>query len=242
MKLEADLHTHTLASDGYSTVKEMVDCARQKGLKLIAITDHGLGINGGPHIDHFLNIGMWPRMMSNVEVLRGVEANIVDNTGNIDMPAMLLKGLDIVLAGFHSEAGYTGGSVEENTQAMIGAIKNPFVHIITHPGNPQFPIDSERVALAAKDYGKALEINNKSFEFRPGSSYNCNRLAVQAHKNKIMVAINSDAHICYGIGECQTAIALVEEVGIEERYILNTSAELVKSFLAQHHASRSLTG
>ena len=47
MKLEADLHTHTLASDGYSTVREMAECAGQKGLKVIAITDHGLGMDGG---------------------------------------------------------------------------------------------------------------------------------------------------------------------------------------------------
>jgi putative hydrolase len=49
LKLEADLHTHTIASDGYSTIREMAECAKQKGLKVIAISDHGLGMDGGPH-------------------------------------------------------------------------------------------------------------------------------------------------------------------------------------------------
>jgi putative hydrolase len=241
LKLEADLHTHTIASDGYSTVREMAEYAGQKGLKIIAITDHGLGMDGGPHINHFLNMGMWPRVMSNVKVLRGVEANILDSTGTVDMPEMLLKELDIVLAGFHEEAGYAGSSVEENTRAMIGAIGNPFVHIIVHPGNPQFPVDPEQIVAAAKHYGKALELNNKSFDFRPGSSPNCNLIAKLAHRHKLTVAINSDAHLCYGIGECATAIALAEETGIDERYILNTSAESVVKFLAQH-STRQLAG
>jgi putative hydrolase len=234
LKLEADLHTHTIASDGYSTVREMAEYAGQKGLKVIAITDHGLGMDGGPHINHFLNMGMWPRVMSNVEVLRGVEANILDSAGAIDMPEMLLRDLDIVLAGFHEEAGYAGSSVEENTRAMIGAIANPFVHIIVHPGNPRFPIDPERIVVAAKHYGKVLELNNKSFNFRPGSSPNCNFIAKLAHKHELTVAINSDAHLCYGVGECEVAIALAEETGIDERYILNASAASVAKFLAQH--------
>ena len=172
--------------------------------------------------------------MSHVEVLRGVEANILDSTGKIDMPEMLLKDLDIVLAGFHEEAGYAGSSVEDNTRAMIGAIENPFVHIIVHPGNPQFPIDPEQIVSAAKHYGKALELNNKSFNFRPGSSPNCNLIAKLAHQHELTVAINSDAHLCYGVGECEIAIALAEATGIDERYILNISAESVAKFLAQH--------
>jgi putative hydrolase len=236
LKLEADLHTHTIASDGYSTVREMVEFAGQKGLKIIAITDHGPGMEGGPRIDHFLNMDLWPRVMSNVEVLRGVEANIVDSTGAIDVPDMLLKDLDIVLAGFHKKAGYAGSSVEENTRAMIGAIENPFVHIIVHPGNPQFPINPEQVAAAAEHYNKALELNNSSFDFRPGSSSTCNLIAKLAHKFQLTVAISSDAHICYGVGECATALALAEETGIDERHILNISAESVAKFLAQHAA------
>lgn len=37
----ADLHIHTTSSlHGYSTLKECIDIATDKGLKYIAITDH----------------------------------------------------------------------------------------------------------------------------------------------------------------------------------------------------------
>jgi predicted metal-dependent phosphoesterase TrpH len=41
MRLLADLHLHTIASDGYCTVTELAVAARARGLELIAITDHG---------------------------------------------------------------------------------------------------------------------------------------------------------------------------------------------------------
>jgi putative hydrolase len=45
MKLEADLHVHTIASGhGYSTIKEIMTAAAEKGLKTVAITDHGLNM------------------------------------------------------------------------------------------------------------------------------------------------------------------------------------------------------
>jgi putative hydrolase len=232
IKLEADLHTHTIASGhAYSTLKEMVEAASERGLKMLGITDHGLRMPGGPHLYHFTNMITWPRTMMGVEVLRGVEANILDASGRLDVPEDVLCGLDIVLAGFHDDTGYTGTTVEENTRAMIAAIQNPYVHIIVHPGNPEFPVDLEKVVLAAKTFGKALELNNSSFVVRPGSATRCHFLAKLAKKHKILVAINSDAHLYCKVGVCDTAVALAAEAGIDETSILNTSADRVREFL-----------
>ena len=38
-----DLHTHTVLSDASRTVEQVMDYARQIGLKYIAITDHDTG-------------------------------------------------------------------------------------------------------------------------------------------------------------------------------------------------------
>lgn len=235
MELEADLHTHTTASGhAYSTFKEMVEAAHEKGLKMIAITDHGPNMTGAPDTEFFFNTFIWPRVVNGVHVLRGIEANIVDTEGRLDLPDELLEQLDIVLAGFHGGTGYQGSTVEDNTKAMIAVLQNPRVHIITHPGNPQFPIDFEKVVLAAREYGKALEINNSSFFVRPKSNEFCLKIAKFARRYGVMVAVNSDAHISYQVGEWPLAMDIVYRAGIEKTQILNSSAEMVRKFLAQH--------
>jgi len=238
MKLEADLHIHTTASGhGYSTIKEIVESASEKGLKMIAITDHGLKMPGAPHWYHFSNMVSLPRVMQGVEVLRGVEANILDLQGNVDMPEPLLTDyLDIVLAGLHDETGYTGKSIEEHTQAMIAAIKNPHVHIITHPGNPKYPVDVEQIVLAAKEHNKAIELNNSSFTVRPGSLPLCNQFAQMARKHNVLVCINSDAHICYNVGENAKAVAMAISAGIRKNQILNSSTGKIREYLNWHKA------
>jgi len=236
VKLQADLHVHTIASGhGYSTIKEIVEMASVKGLKMVGITDHGLKMPGAPHLYYFTNMISLPREVQGVKVLRGVEANILDTAGNIDMPEIVLSSyLDLVLAGFHDETGYTGKSVEENTRAMIAAIQNPYVHIIVHPGNPNYPVDVERVVRVAKEYNKAIELNNNSAVVRPGSLSRCALFAKQAKKYGVWVSLNSDAHICYNVGNNEQAINLALEAGINPDQVLNSSTDKVSEFLAWH--------
>lgn len=236
IKLESDLHVHTTASGhGYSTIKENVEAAKEKGLKAIAITDHGLNMPGGPHLYHFTNLISLPRTLEGVEVLRGVEANIIDEKGNLDMPDLVMSDyLDIVLAGLHEGTGYEGTSKEENTEAMIAAIKNPYLHVITHPDNPKYPIDVERVVLAAKEYNKALELNNSSFIVRPGNSHICAQIAKLCKKHNVLVSINSDAHISYNVGEISKAGSIAIKAGIQKSQIINSSLEMLHEFLTWH--------
>lgn len=233
MRIEADLHVHTIASGhAFSTVKEVAEAAAGRGLKIIGITDHGLKMPGGPHEYYFSQLLGLPGVIAGVEVLRGVEANIIDINGSLDMPERLLAELDLVLAGFHEGCGYESGSVEANTRAMIGAIRNPFVHIICHPGNPVFPVDIEKVVLAAKLAGKVLEINNCSFFLsRPGSTPRCRLFAELAKRHQVLVAANSDSHFCYTVGQCDHALELIKAVGIKKEMVLNSSAVMVRNYL-----------
>lgn len=233
MKLEADLHTHTIASGhAFSTLKEMVEHAALKGLKMLAITDHGLNMPGGPHEYYFSQVIGLPGKICGVELLRGVEANIIDMEGNVDMPVRYLEKLDLVLAGFHADTGYRAGTVEQNTMAMIAAIKNPFVNIISHPGDPEFPVDLEKVVLAARMAGKALELNNSSFNLsRPGSPPRCKHMARLAARAGILVAINSDAHSCFAVGTFDEAAEAAASAGIKPEKVLNTSASFIKDYL-----------
>lgn len=236
MLFEADLHTHTVASGhAYSTIKEMAAAAEAKGLKLIAVTDHGLKMPDGPHEYYFSNLSALPRKIGNIEILRGVEANIIDTDGNLDMPERLLKELDIVLAGFHYATGLDGYSQEDYTRAVLGALANPLVHIIVHPGNPQFPVDIEKLVRAATRENKALEINNNSFHAnRHGSLPHCQYLARLAKKYNTWITINSDAHIFSSVGDFKKAWDVACGAGIERNQVLNLTADRVKKFLKWH--------
>lgn len=234
IKLAADLHTHTVASGhAYSTVLELASHAKQKGLAMLAVTDHGPSMPGGPHAYHFGNMQVIPSEIDGVEILRGVEANIIDYRGNLDLPEAYLERLDIVLAGFHTYC-YPGGTVEENTQAMIRAMQNPVIDIIVHPGNPEFPINIEKVIRAAADTGTFIEINNSSFTVsRRGSKDNCVLIAKAAKRLGAKVAIGSDAHIAMDVGNFDRAMQVVEEAGLTEADVLNASAERVKAYLSR---------
>ncbi len=72
-----DLHMHTVASThAYSTLSDYIAQAKQKGIKLFAITDHGPDMEDAPHHWHFINMRIWPRVVDGVGILRGIEANI----------------------------------------------------------------------------------------------------------------------------------------------------------------------
>lgn len=145
MKLLLDVHNHTVSSGhAYSTVQEVALEASKKGLKYVGITDHGPKMPGGPHIFHIGNLKVIPDNIDGVEILKGVEANILNKEGEMDIPERLLKGLDIVIASLH-DVCMEPSNVEEHTKALLNAMENEYVDILGHPGNPSFPIDKEKV-------------------------------------------------------------------------------------------------
>lgn len=232
MKIVADLHIHTVASGhAYSTIKENLVAAREMGLEMIAITDHGPSLPGAPCLSYFSYMRILPQQDEGVEILAGVEANILED-GVLDLPERYLGMLDIVLAGFHPPS-WEGGSQGENTRAMINAIKNPYVDIIVHPGNPQYPIDIEAVVDAALEYDTILEINNNSLTegVRKGSREVCSLIARECAEKNATVALGSDAHYVDRVGKVDLAVELVQDAGIKEEQIFNTSTEKIKTYL-----------
>lgn len=232
MPLEADLHVHTIASGhAYSTLQEIAREAKRKGLKLIAITEHGPAMIGAPTPLYFNNMWVIHRKVEGIEILRGIEANILPG-GELDLAERYLRRLDLVVAGFHAEC-CESGSVEENTRTMIKAMENPYVDIICHPGNPAFQVDPEQVVRAAKKLGKILEVNNNSFRVRRGSEENCLAIARWAARLGVKVAVNSDCHFAPDVGETDLALGLVKRAGLPEELILTARAQRVKDYLAE---------
>ncbi len=238
MDLVADLHLHTLASGhAYSTVSEIVHLASAKGLQAIALTDHGPAMPGGPHRYHFGNLSVLPEIEGGVLILRGVEANILDSDGTLDLPEIYLKLLDLVWAGLHVPC-LQPSTRSINTRALLNALDNPYVDGIVHPGNPEFVIDEEAVVQAAKEKNKLLEINNSSFLIRRGSKTRCAEIARLVKHYDGVVAINSDAHLARDVGCFDKGLQLALEAELESRHVLNTSLESIKDFLKSRGKKR----
>lgn len=232
MKFLLDTHCHTIASGhAYSTITEIAEAASAKGLKLIAMTDHGPAMPGGPHIFHIGNQRVMPDYIKGVRVLKGVEANILDFAGGLDIQESYLKNLEIVIASFH-DVCIAPGSVEENTAALVEAMKNPYVDIIAHPGNPYYPIDIDRFIECAFDTGTLIEINNSSFiGSRKGSAENCRRIARKAKEKGVKLVAGSDCHISFDVGRFDKVEEIFEEIGMPEELVINTDPQKLIDYL-----------
>ena len=232
MKFLIDTHTHTVASGhAYSTLLENVRYAKENGLKIMAVTDHAPTLMGSTSIMHFYNLKVIPRVIDGIEVLRGVEANIIDYDGNLDVPDSLLSQLDLVIASLH-DVCIKPGSREENTNAVLKAMDNKYIDILGHIGNPVFEIDVDAVVKGAKEKNVLIEINNSSFvSSRKGSYENCSIIARKAKEIGARLVLGSDAHICFNVGKFDKADQLIREVDIPEDLIMNVSVEKFKKYL-----------
>ena len=197
---------------------------------MIAFTEHGPAMPGAPLSIYFANMSVFPESIFGVKILRGAEANVIDHKGKIDLEDCVLKKLDFVIAGLH-DVVLPVGSVTANTDAIIGAMANPFVDAISHPGNPYFPIDIPEVVRCAKEYGKLLELNNSSIKVRPGSSENCYKIAELCAEAEIPVVCGSDCHISFDVGNFDSVLGILEKARFPEKLVLNASSEALLAHL-----------
>ncbi|EPL9568401.1 phosphatase [Providencia rettgeri] len=232
---QVDLHAHTIASThAYSTVNEYFAEAASRGVKLFAITDHGPEMQDAPHEWHFGNMPILPRIVDGVGLLYGIEANIKNKLGETDCNEKIARHLDIILAGFH-EPVLEPQSLADNTEAMIATIRSEKVQIITHPGNPKYPIDIKAVAQAAKECNVALEMNNSSFlHSRAGSQQNCLEIAKAVKETGGWVALGSDSHFAGYLGRFDRVVEMLESIDFPQSQILNVTPRRVLDFLGSH--------
>ncbi len=235
MRLPADLHTHTVASGhAYSTVRELVHTAARREMELIAVTDHGPAVPGGPHPWYFANLKALPSIVDGVRILKGIEANIVSPEGALDLDREVLERLDFVAVGFHPTLGFDELDIGSNTRALLGAIADPLVDMVTHPGNSNFPVDREAVVEAAADRGVILELNDFTFVgsgSRSGSEDLEAAFAEAAVRAGAPIAINSDAHYHTQVGVFEGAGPIARGLGLTEDDFVNSGAQRVLDHL-----------
>lgn len=236
MNYVLDVHTHTLVSGhAYSTIREMAASASEKGLSLLGITEHAPLMTGSTNWIYFSNLRVVPRQMYGIELMFGVELNLLDYEGHVDLDNTILDKLDLRIASLH-DVCYVRGTVEENTRAIVNAIKNPRIDIIGHPDDSRFPLDLEQVVHYAQKHHTLLEVNNSSL--RPGGARidaddNVREMLTYCKKMQVPVILNSDAHIDSDVGRRDFSTPIIEEIAFPEELIVNRSVEAFKAALKE---------
>lgn len=225
MQTLLDVHTHTLASGhAYSTIQEMAATACEKGLQILGITEHAPGIPGTCNPIYFRNLHVVPRLMNGVRLLLGAELNILDHHGTLDLDDYYYSHcLDLRIAGIH-ELCWQGGSPQQNTEGMIAAIENPWVQIISHPGDGTADLLFEPIVLAARDAHTLLEINSSSLNpMRHKAKAAPNNLEILrlCKRYDVPIILGSDAHISHSIADYQYALPLLQETDFPQELVMN---------------------
>ena len=212
----------------------MVKSAEAKGLKSLAITDHGpkhiLFPISKKHLKEARKQVDEINKTSKIKVYLGVEANLIGQDGSIDISKEDIKLLDILLVGYHmaSFADFVGfvhknnnsqKQIEKNTQAYINMLNKYNVNVITHI-QEHIKVNLKPIAELCAKKGTLIEINNK-------------HLRLNADDAKILIEsgckliINSDAHSKENIGKIDNAIKFVIDNKIPLDRIVNIDKEYI---------------
>lgn len=238
MEIKVDTHTHTIASGhAYNTIREMASMACRKGMEGLAITEHAPAMAGSCGLYYFQNLQVVPREMDGLKLLFGVELNILDRDGSVDLPEETIASLDIAIASIHPPCyGKTSGR-EENTQAYVNAMKKGYIDIIGHPDDGRFAPDYDVLAREAKETGTLLEINNSSLRpggFRENTHDNALELLRCCKKYGTMITLGSDAHVDVDIANTGYSSRLLEEADFPEELVANISLNRLLSVLKRN--------
>ncbi len=238
MEIFADYHTHTTYSHGRGTIEDNVLEARKKGLTEVAITDHGpghflFGVSRKGLLQMRYEVNRLQAKYRDIQVLLGVEANIISMDGELDVDKNIISMLDILLAGYHfgalpatfrdayhihirnflSWGADAQKTRDNNTKALILAMQKYPISIITHPG-AKADIDTKVLAKAAAKRGVALEIN-------ASHGYMTEEYAKIAKFEGAKFVLGSDAHSPERVGDVKAAIAIALRAGLTPGDIIN---------------------
>ena len=226
MNLTADFHTHTTYSHGKGTVLQNAIVAKEKGLQMVGITDHGFAHSvfglSKRKIPDLTNDCKNATEKTGVKVLVGIEANLTSTKGDVDLKPNLYDKFDIFLAGIHKMILFKPGSwfsfgipnlmystfnaktapkslVKRTTKAVIEAIKKNPIDVVTHLNFCSY-LDPVEVAKVAADYGTYIELNSKKVHLSDEDLF-------AVYNTGARFVIDSDAHSPDRVGE----ISLIEQ-------------------------------
>lgn len=183
---------------------------------------------------YFENTKVLPRERYGIKTFFGVELNILNVNGDVDLPERILKRMDLTIASIHTPCFHGERTKDEVTSAYINAMKNPYVNVIGHPDDDRFPTDYERLVKAAKETGTLLEINNSSLRAennRVNANENIRTMLKYCKEYQVPVVLGSDSHVDLDVGKFELAEMILKECDFPEELIVSTSLEKIKPFM-----------
>ncbi|MGE5404402.1 MAG: PHP domain-containing protein, partial [Candidatus Saccharibacteria bacterium] len=238
LEFYGDYHIHSNYSDGQESIKQIAEAAKMQGLEEVAITDHGpavlfSGVKNGLAYEQIIE-DIKRLQEPPVKVLAGAEANIIDPNGMLDIPPNIYEELDVLICGLHpntiphrSAASYSmfarnymrrlgsdrNKTVNTNTKAVVGALDNNPVDILSHPGL-YFKVDLPEVA-------RACVRNDVKFEINCGHHHPSLDDIRAASRVGVDFIVNSDAHHCWTVGKLQYGAEIIEKLDLSLKRIYN---------------------
>jgi DNA polymerase (family 10) len=231
--IRGDLHMHTTWTDGKYSCEEMVEAARKRGYKYIAITDHSksLGVAGGLSdedlIRHTDECRALDAKFSDIRVLAGTEADIRQD-GTLDYSDELLSRLDFVVASIHSGFKQDKATL---TRRVVRAMQNPYVRVIGHPtgrllgDRDPYELDFDEIMKEAARTRTCLEVNC-NFHRLDINDTHCRK----AREMGVHVIISTDSHNYDDMLNLPYGVATAQRGWIEKDRVLN--AKPVEEMLA----------
>jgi len=236
--VRGDLHMHTTWTDGKYTTEEMVEAARKRDYKYVAITDHSksLGVAGGLSDEDLMKHTDECRALdakySDIRVLAGTEVDIRQD-GTLDYSDELLAKLDFVVASIHSGFKQDKASL---TMRVVRAMKNPYVRLIGHPtgrllgDRDPYELDLDEIMKEAARTRTCLEVNS-NFHRLDLNDTHCRK----AREMGVRVIINTDSHNYDDLLNLPYGVATAQRGWIEKDHVLNAQpVEEMLAFKSRH--------
>lgn len=256
-----DFHNHTVFSHGKGSIEDNVLVALSKNIQVMAISDHGpghmgFGIKKSRYFEMRRIIDELNVKYPQIEILLGLEANVMNVDGDLDVDQDMLEIADVLLAGYHfgsspvklfrdlsfhvsnivskKSAWHFRKAYKNNTKAVINAIKRYPLMAITHPG-AKGPVDIAAIAAVAAENGTALEINNHHGHLTYDE-------ILQAKSSGVKFIISSDAHVPKDIGVFDSAVERAIKAGLTDKDIINSAVNLADNQYKRISSFRKTAG
>lgn len=236
MTVTADLHTHTLRSyTGSSSLYENLQQANKNKLSTIAITDYGPKEHSSKR-QLFEYLAKLPHSAYNINILRGVEANITDlYAAKLDIDENDISNFDWIIGSYHQISEYDTNIINSMLLTVLfeKLANNPLINTIGHMERYECGFDVPKIISIMKQKGKVVEIgsapfnsDNDTFQKRQLISIidTCKELSAP-------ICIVSNAHYCDEVGKFDKLLTYLDSVSFPENLIINSNLKLLRSYI-----------